>query len=340
MPSDLRSFRHKVAILKKQGVIAPGEVDARSIYPSKLYHGQAIKNVVEKYDAIASGKATAVKVPTGFLRKYRKAGSETVSGRVIAPHSEGEKAIFKPKQGGIVSVNKYGIQKVSIVMPYQSVESYFSTMEANAEKINATKTENEWFGFSMFGHNSMHYYANIQMLLEDLRKYQAFQNPLSRRSTEKILQNIQIFKLPARFSWPAKPKPVRNRAAQSAKKKRYRNRLKKRPTQYRKYLAGVADRMKTYRAKLKRSTRKYEAYLKASRARAAKSETKLHRQVLTQQKDVSKLLKKASKQLEIAQTKADVERLAQIDSIEKRINELKQEIAIGKWMEGKPKRRK
>src|SRR5271155_3119765 len=180
---DLRKFRHSVSVLKTQGLLPARAssglpLDARSVTPKWKINGKTLGSIVKKYDDVASGKATAIVVPSAKYKALKKAGFETAPGlRVIVPHSATEKAKFVA--GEVTITNKSGIQRIQIPVEYHNLNQYLRDIKANATIINRMKANNEYFGIRFFGGQRANFYADIESLIEDLSRYE----DLQKRST-------------------------------------------------------------------------------------------------------------------------------------------------------------
>lgn len=277
-PSELKAFRHQVAILKKKGLIS--KTDARSAQPYWLRGGKRLDKTVADYDDVLSGKADAVKVEPKQLRQYRKAGYETIKDRVIIPHSATEKASITPK--GVIKIreSKSGIQRVEIPIPYHNLEQFVRDGIAQGESLNSLKGGGKrYWAYKFFGHNSYATYSDLDLLFQELADGTASGLNLMDKASEstykqqnEIYQNLTLFSVPGtgQNSWPRRTdfKPPK---ASAGARKRYRKRIKN-------TVMGVRSRQrdaqahKDWRARLK--GKKLNEYKRKAKNRAKKSRKK------------------------------------------------------------------
>lgn len=295
--SQIRQFRHSVAVLKKQGLL-PKSIDARSVYPNSKVRGKKLSTLVRKNDDIVSGKSSAVKVPPAKLKQLRKAGFETQQGRVIYPHSATEKPVFRA--GEISLINRSGLERVQIHIPFQDVEKYLRDIQRDAKRINAMKRKNEYFGFKIYG-NSTNVYGSIELALEALSGYLSSFTHKSRAKQLDVFKNLELIKIGNLNKWtfPGERSTASTRAYRKRSAAKFRARLKRKPKGIRQqYLDATAARMKAYRARLKRNKKQYSKYLKDGQKRAAASRKALDKAVKKQtakaQTTARKALKKAT----------------------------------------------
>jgi hypothetical protein len=258
---ELRQFRTKVSRLKKQGLVS-SSLDARSATPTTKTSGKNLSTIVNKFDDVVSGKATAVKVEPGQLRALRKAGFETAHGRVLVPHSATETAKF---QGGKVAIkSKTGMERVVLPIEYKNLNQYVQDAKANAVLIDRMKRDNEYFGIRLYGGQRANFYSSIESLIEDLEKYESIASPGTRIDQQEIYKHLEILKL---------NKAGARRVEQAVHEK------PKSKTKSRKHKRGFASRnrddQRKYRAKLKGS--KLKAYRNAAKKRSAKYRRKQKR---------------------------------------------------------------
>lgn len=196
---NLRKFRRAVALLKKQGLItgttvSGGKIDARAAVPSWKIKGKKLSTLVRKYDDVVSGKLTAVKVPPTKLQEFRMAGFETANHRVLVPHSKTEVAKFK---GGKIKIQSTsGTERVPIPVEFYNLKQYLKDTRANAKVINRMKERNEFFGIRFFGGQRAFFYENIDLLLDDLERYESIEQAYGSRAKEQdVYSGLEIIKL-------------------------------------------------------------------------------------------------------------------------------------------------
>src|SRR5689334_18362711 len=275
--ANLRDFRKRVSVLKKQGLLparisSRKKLDARSALTDQIIRGKKLSTVVRKYDDVATGKLTAVKVSSTRLREFRKAGYETALGRVLIPHSATETVTLK---GGEVSIRSAkGIERVQIPIPFQNLPQYFRDIKKNATRIDEMKNRNEYFGFRFFGHNSSSLYANIDLAINDLEKYTQVVKATSRVKQQQIYKNLEIVRLRSDKYWVFPSERRRKMSKEYNRKRaiRFRKKLKRKAGIIQEaYASATAERMREYRKRLKRNKYAYKRYLKDGKARANRS---------------------------------------------------------------------
>jgi len=269
MDSDLRSFRHSISVLKKQGLLPKRtdttlKLDARSAIPSMKVKGKRLDTLVRKFDDVVSGKTTALKVPSNQLPKYRRAGFETARGRILVPHAANEKARII---GGQVSIkHPKGIERVQIPVEFKNLKQYLRDIKADYKRINALKHRNEYFGIRLHGGQRANFYADIRDLIRDLEKYEAVQSR-NRYKQEDLYKHLEIMRMNRtgakeieRQVDTKRTKTNREKARKNAKK--FRRRLKDNPEKQAEYNAATAQRQREYRARIAKDKEK-SAHIRA-----------------------------------------------------------------------------
>ena len=277
MADNLRDFRHRVSVLKKAGLI-PGKnrwgktVDARSAKPTSKFNGKSLQSIVNKYDDVASGKATALKVPKKQLSQFKKAGFQTQGGKVIIPHSATEKVVRE--RGEVVIKSKSGIERVQIPIPFQNLTQYLEDIRKDAKRINAMKRRNEYFGFKFFGNNSSSLYQDIGHAIEDLQRYSAIATANTRIKQQEIYRNLEIVRVNRAANWvfPSERRRMMSKAYNKRRMKAFRKNLKRKPLAVQEsYKEASRQRSKAYRARIKRKNNgQYKNYRTKAKARSEK----------------------------------------------------------------------
>ena len=275
--ADIRKFRRAISVLKKQGILPDKlsprkKLDARSVTPNTKFKGRKLSTIVDKYDDIVSGKATAVKVPASKLKQFRKVGFETVKKKVIVPHSANEIAKFK---GGEIAIrNKSGIERIQIPIEFHNLDSYLRELRKNAKLIDKMKRRNEYFGIRFFGGQRANFYSSIEQLLNDLERYQDIQRVTGKAKQAEIYRNLEIIKLTRRAAERTEHeivgrKKTMSKAYNRRHAKRVYKKIKRNPARKAHYDALAAQRAKEYRARLKGA--KLNDYKQAAIRRALKA---------------------------------------------------------------------
>ena len=247
--AELRDFRKKVARLKKSGLVTG--VDARKVKPDTT-----LKRAIARYPSIAAGDAQAIKVKPGALRAMRSVGYKTAKGRVIFSGDE----VLQMKRARATKTKKF--TRVDIPIPFKDLKSWFKSARKNADTINKAKRGREYFGFK-FGSGSSALYADFDLLLEDLEKYESIGNAHTGVEQKDAFSSITIFRVPNSRAWFDARSAAQKERYNSGRKKsrkltRRRQRRNMNDDQRRKYNEAAARRMRAYRkrGKNKRSKRK------------------------------------------------------------------------------------
>lgn len=281
--ADLKEFRRKLALLKKQGLISgstqSGEkIDARSALPGWKVKGKRLDTLVSKYDDVASGKATALKVAPSELKKFRKIGFETAQGRVIVPHSKIETA--KLSKGQVSIKSKSGIERVQIPVEFHNLNQYLTDIEKNAPLIDAMKKNNEYFGVRFYGGQRAKFYSSVKQLISNLRHYESIKRYTSKSKQAEVYQNLEIIKMTKPAALRVEEEiDTRRRKMTAAYNRRhaakvYARRKAKGPAVMKQFRKQKAELMREYRQRLKRNPAADAHYKKQAKARAAKSRTR------------------------------------------------------------------
>lgn len=267
-PTDIRKFRHNIAALKKRGLITG--VDARSVKPTKR-----LTNLIDRFDDVLSGKATPVKLSKSETANMKAAGYETYKGKVIFPHSANEKVGVS--HGHAKLRQPSGVEQVTIPVPYHKLDTYLRDLKKNDKAIDAMKKRDEYFAFRFYGHQSNAIYRNIDLLIDDLERYEAIEEARQSgkaKDMNEVYRNLEIVKVHRSRDWDTQAARIRKErgtyshaAYVRAKKKRSRSNFK-----INEYLDRRKEDSRIYRANL--TGKDKTAYKKAAKKRAKKSRRK------------------------------------------------------------------
>lgn len=264
MDTNLRSFRHAISVLKKQGLIPKRadtsvKIDARSVIPSMKVKGKRLDTLVKKFDDIVSGKATALSVPKKELPKFRRAGFQTARGKLIVPHAATEKVRIV---GGQVTVkNPKGIERIQIPVPFQNLKQYLRDIKKNANTINALKGKREYFGIRFMGGQRANFYADIRDLIRDLERYESVVSARTRYKQQEIYKHLEIMRMNRAGALEVekqveKYKRKSSKAYNRKHSKLYHEKIKRNPQMLAKYNAAQAARQREYRERVKANPKK------------------------------------------------------------------------------------
>lgn len=254
----LKDFRRALAVLKRQGLVE--NVDARSAYPSWKRNGKTLGSLVEKFDPIVEGKASAVQVPAKVLRKYQAAGRETTKGKVIEPHGLDETAYYDPKTEAIIIKHKSGIERIQIPVPFHNLEQWANDVKRNSRQINALKSGTESFGFRYFGNNGSEFFGSIGLFIDFIRQYSSFEHALTHGKGANVYKNLEILRLnrSAMGKWitPSERHHKQSKEYSRKQQAKFRARLKKKPKYIQaEYRDAAAERMRRFRARMTKAER-------------------------------------------------------------------------------------
>ena len=188
---DIRKFRHAIAILKKKGLIKG--VDARSVKPTP-----ALKSKVTKYDDVVSGKVEPIKLSSKKTKEYRDAGYATASGRVLIPKSATEKVKINA-EGDVEIVHPSGFKRTKRMIPYRNLPQYLKDLEKNHAIIDTQKSDKEYWGYRMFGNNSLRIYRDAGLMAEDL--FENYVTGSDGRDMDELYRHLEFVRVPTLASW-------------------------------------------------------------------------------------------------------------------------------------------
>lgn len=270
MDSKLRSFRSGVSLLKKQGLIPARldntlKLDARSALPSMKVKGKRLDSIVKKFDAVVSGKATALPADKKDLPKFRKAGFETSGGRIIVPHAATEKA--RISKGQVTIRGTRGIERVQIPVPFHNLPQFLRDIKRNHKTINALKGSREYFGIRFMGGQRANFYSDIRDLIDDLNRYQSVMAATRRYKQEEIYKHFELLRINTAGTRHVEAmveerKRTMTKAYNKKHAKKVREKIARDPERYADYKAKAAERARDYRKRVKKNS-KQSARIKA-----------------------------------------------------------------------------
>lgn len=274
---DLRKFRHDISTLKKRGLISG--VDARSVTPTAN-----LKRLITRYDAVLSGKASAVKLSPKGVKEYKELGKpfevakpKGLPQRVIIPHEAGERVTVT--HGKVRVANPAGVTRTILPVKFHNLESYLNKLRKQKVKL----APGEQLAFRYFDNRSIRTFRSMQSLIDYLSHYESVFDAIEENDTEamqEIYQNLEIVKVEQPKTW--KEPPVKRGSRKGASKssaeryREYKQKIDEGPEYKRQlYLEKQRQRQADYRARLKGAAlAKYKA---AGRKRAKKSKRKQKR---------------------------------------------------------------
>lgn len=150
-----REYARQLAALKKAGVVSK-RIDARSHTPTRY-----MLNKIRKYKDVSSGHAFTVpvkKVPENIRAQYKERGViEERDKFFIVPKTQanqraqivkGHIALYHPLSNGEHRV---------IFLPFkpEQMSELISLLRDSESELNQMKEKNEYFGFQLYGNNSL-----------------------------------------------------------------------------------------------------------------------------------------------------------------------------------------
>lgn len=273
---DLKKFRHDLATLKKRGLVAG--VDARSATPTKK-----LRALVNRYDDVLSGKATAVKISNVGLKEYKEMGKPfrvvrpggDLPPRVVVPHFAGERVVVT--HGRAKVINPAGIERTILPVKYHNLEQYLTGVGKQKIKLKP----GERLAFRFFDNQSIKTFKSPSALVDYLQHYESVFDAIEENDAEamgEIYQNLEIIKIdqPTAGEWGGARKRSISKGSAGRGKNAYQERkrkLKEGPEYKREeYKRQQAERQRDYRKRLRGAD--LEAYRAAGRKRALKSKKK------------------------------------------------------------------
>lgn len=194
----LKQFRHKISILKSQGVIPGKKLDARTARPGMRRGGKSLDKLLHEFKDVAEGRAKAVpkhKLARGVITEQKKLGNKTRGKFLLVKQTDQQKVAVSG--GDVVKTAKLDPGLVQV----QIVRKKGETLEAfagRAEKI-IRKHGLRNFSATVYGNRIHGSYAGPNWFSDFLgdikRNYKA--NP-------QFLSNLTIVGLKDRKAWRKK----------------------------------------------------------------------------------------------------------------------------------------
>lgn len=200
----IRAFRSQLAVLKKKGLIAP-DFNVRNARktPENL-------KLVAKFQDVAEGRATTLKVKKSELKTFQKAGYRTAKGKVIVEKMpeqriasrRGTSIAFRSRQGK-------GFSRILVNVKAEDLDDYLDRLETAANRW--PEREGMSYGFRFFRNPSLRTYDRPEAAVKDLRGYQTVVKTVrDGTGTEQleVIRNIEILMADNDFvHWGDLPRP-------------------------------------------------------------------------------------------------------------------------------------
>lgn len=272
-------FRHAVSVLKRAGIIDIKDASKAEPYMVRKAGPKGgvytLRELVDKYDNIVSGKASAVKLSPKARKKEIKLGAEPLrNGRVLVPKAAGDRVRVSP-QGEVIKDHPSGIHRLQKTIDYEGdLVDYLENLKKDSRKINRMKTKGERVAFNFYGNRSISTYSSIDEAINDILRYKSVEaavNKNSSREMNDIYRNLE-FVSTTQPAWKkakelTRQQRERNRKAKAPKKSGRKKRSQMPHNEH--YKKQHAAEMREYRRNLSPSQK--AAYQSKARARAKKS---------------------------------------------------------------------
>lgn len=273
-------FHHAISVLKEKGII-PSRIDARKAEPFNVTKSgpqggtYTLRELVDKYDDVISGKATPVKLSESETKAYKRLGYETHKGKVIIPHSANESV--KVERGRAVITHPKGIERVQLPIEYHNLEQFLDEAMENADEIDRMKNSREYFSFNFYGYGTSQIFSNIDQLLETFRHYKAADQAIGSKSSRRmneVYRNLEIVRT-SKMAWRKRlDETARKRRNREGEYSKHMKALRKSPARLAAHKSKEAAKAKAYRDKLKANPEAYAKYKADAKKRARKSQGK------------------------------------------------------------------
>lgn len=274
-------------MLKKHGIV---DVDSRTAQPYMVRKAgprggsYTLRELVDKYDDVISGKVTPVKVSPETAKEYKKIGYEqTRGGKILVPHAATEKVSVTRKGEIEITDSVTGIKRLQLPVKYHDLEQWLHDLRENSDEIQAMRGKNRFFAFRYFGGHSR-LFEDFDSLLDYLEEDGSGSlsliqqvDTLDSRTMNEIYRNLEIVTV-NRSAWKQSQNVARARA-----RKKPRNKPGARERRLHKLMNGPQWKLDEYRAKRAEESRQYrlglrgakkEEYKKDAKKRAKKSRKK------------------------------------------------------------------
>ena len=200
---SIREYRHELALLKKQQVVAK-YIDIRKQRPTRY-----MLSKIRKFKDVLENKSIAVRAPKSIREKYESKGIfETRRSFIIVPKRH-EKQKSKISRGLIMNIKPLKNGEVEeIILPYVAtdLEQLAYMIEDNQSEINQMKMPTEQFGFQLYGHNSRRGFPNANTP-EGLSTY-ILGNYQHLFDKKNVLENIILFRYKYNNARPPEFEPL------------------------------------------------------------------------------------------------------------------------------------
>jgi hypothetical protein len=263
---SLRKFRSDIAALKKKGLIAG--IDARSATPNRR-----LNKLLEKYDPVLSGKASAVKLSKKGIDEYKALGKpyeiaapKGLPRRVIVPHDPGERVTVS--HGKVSIQNPAGVKRTILPVKFENLPQYFNDLRKSKPKLK----DGEYFAFRFFSNRSHKVFRSMDALVNYLEHYETVFDAIEENDAEgmsEIFQNLEIIRIDSPGDWKTRTPPKVTWKSSQHKQRKKKPTPKWKAEQQRQQ---NADRQRAFRQRMNASEK--EKYDKAGRKRAKRSAKK------------------------------------------------------------------
>lgn len=260
---DVKSLRAAFSKLKKLGLISSSKK------VSSIKKGdKTATSAVKRFSDVVSGKAKVHKVGKDAAKDFKETGYVVVGDKIILPVERGVK--IHTKDGKIFRAKKMKsgeVRTVSLPVPYRNLRQFLENAKTD-HSLEALLPPGSRWAFRMYGHNSFATYSHLDLMIEDLDRYESVGQAINEKDAKhmrEIYKNLEIVQVNKVKNW----KPSVDKEKRKTRKKRttpygraYRSRLRVRqPKRYETILFKEREAARKKYNALKRDKKRYREYL-------------------------------------------------------------------------------
>lgn len=229
---DLPEFRAKLRELKSRGLSdLLHDVDTRKAIPSGIRGGRSLREIVDEFDDVLSGKAGIFKVSDTSEKAYRQNYQRKVfvHGRtgqrteyIVVPHSADE--TVRLQNGKVVISHPAGIERTQIPVEYHNLEQWLEDLK----KQKYAREKGVQYGFRFFGGSSSTF-RTMDLLVDELEHYRTIEAGIAGSVSfqRELYRNIEIVKVLDKKKWFQQREKNKSREQQAKRKATQKRRKKK-----------------------------------------------------------------------------------------------------------------
>jgi len=179
------------------------------------------KHKIKVLRDVIEGTSTPVKVSKPILKEYKaRGGYRVVQGRVIVPTEMG--AMAEAREGRYIErttrVGNAMIEEVLLPVDARNIHDWIDAVKADPDRFDRllgpgweTETSGFRWGFKFYGQNSFRTYRRIDLLADDLEKYQTIAGSRNDEVSQQVWQNFVLYKISSHAKWENTTRSVRKR---------------------------------------------------------------------------------------------------------------------------------